>query len=704
MKRLWPVFLCLLIILLGISFIPGKSHPANAVAQVYRAAQSSRAAQTDSAATLTPLAGLVQIQSIDEDPYSATGWHTVTAPVPIHQSDRVRTNGVGRAAITFFAGAETQIQPNSLIQVSTLILPGRNQPYSIALDVLVGSVLSTFSTAPADPNRFVILTPYASAAGHAAQWCTTSTPQGESIFSTEAGSIDIMPYVGSPLSVEVGGAIVFPYGAISPLASAACTDMLPPRNVPLVKPTCGNGRFEPGEDQTCLLDYPLLSGLLPSCGNNACEPENGEDLVLCPRDCSPAEGYLCGDGTCQLSESGVTCPVDCWPDQSLGPQNPLLCGDGTCDPGESALSCPADCAADPPAAAQLECGDRLCSADETAETCPADCANPRAICGDQICDQTAGENAATCARDCAETYQPVCGDLFCDGPAGEDASTCVQDCGTELICTCGQSASWSGRRTGCGDGLCALTAGESLQTCPADCTAPPRICGDRRCDPRLGENASTCPDDCANRYNPHPTPTPPPTATPRPTTVPRITPRPTITPTATVPPATAAPAQPNPPSNENNNPPPPDSGPGEPGPEEPVVGPQPVCGDGIVEGSEECDPPNGAECSDGCYRLSCGDTMCSAQIGENPVTCPQDCGGGCGDFICSPQLNEDVNSCPQDCGSCGDGTCSTSIGESVLTCPSDCPSVCGDTICYPDGGEDCTTCSADCGPCPEPGP
>ncbi|MCR6669633.1 MAG: right-handed parallel beta-helix repeat-containing protein, partial [archaeon YNP-WB-040] len=75
----------------------------------------------------------------------------------------------------------------------------------------------------------------------------------------------------------------------------------------------------------------------------------------------------------------------------------------------------------------------------------------------------------------------------------------------------------------------------------------------------------------------------------------------------------------------------------------------------------------------------CGDGICDPDIGEDPYTCPQDCGpppsGYCGDGICDPTIGEDPYTCPQDCGpppttsspeisSC---TSITSIGEYYLT-------------------------------------
>jgi len=74
----------------------------------------------------------------------------------------------------------------------------------------------------------------------------------------------------------------------------------------------------------------------------------------------------------------------------------------------------------------------------------------------------------------------------------------------------------------------------------------------------------------------------------------------------------------------------------------------PYCGNGAVEGSEECDRavPEGAACSD--YGFYSGDLDC------NFCECSiitDGCSGLCGDGTCQPE-HEDCSSCPEDCGAC----------------------------------------------------
>lgn len=86
-----------------------------------------------------------------------------------------------------------------------------------------------------------------------------------------------------------------------------------------------------------------------------------------------------------------------------------------------------------------------------------------------------------------------CGDAVCD--IGEDAATCPSDCpdvcgdglctGSEDAATCGSDCP-----DVCGDGLC--TGPEDTTDCPADCGT---LCGDGVCNG--SETDVDCPDDCA---------------------------------------------------------------------------------------------------------------------------------------------------------------------------------------------------------------
>jgi len=97
----------------------------------------------------------------------------------------------------------------------------------------------------------------------------------------------------------------------------------------------------------------------------------------------------------------------------------------------------------------------------------------------------------------------------------------------------------------------------------------------------------------------------------------------------------------------------------------------PMCGDGVVDISEECDPPGStSDCTTEGYDTG-------------TMTCRSDC-------------SYDISACESSGPYCGDGTCNE--GEDCTTCDVDCDSrtdsFCGDNVC--NIGEDCESCPIDC--------
>ncbi len=102
---------------------------------------------------------------------------------------------------------------------------------------------------------------------------------------------------------------------------------------------CGDGICQSSESKSsCSNDCGLN---LPICGNNLCQvfnfPQENifiDEFISCPSDC----GIICGDRECVIDpfDERLTCEVDCG---LFGD----VCGDNLCELTESIISCPVDC-------------------------------------------------------------------------------------------------------------------------------------------------------------------------------------------------------------------------------------------------------------------------------------------------------------------------------------------------------------------------
>eukprot|EP00026_Physarum_polycephalum_P003519 Phypoly_transcript_03532.p1 GENE.Phypoly_transcript_03532~~Phypoly_transcript_03532.p1 ORF type:complete len:603 (+),score=53.04 Phypoly_transcript_03532:570-2378(+) len=142
-------------------------------------------------------------------------------------------------------------------------------------------------------------------------------------------------------------------------------------------------------------------------------------------------------------------------------------------------------------------------------------------------------------------------------------------------------------------------------------------------------------------------------------------------------------------------------------------------GDGYVCSAIDCQCDKIAKCvfgKNGSYSCVCPPGY---QLDSNKCTDFNECNydnGGCDPRVkCTNTIgNVTCGSCPAGyTGSgytfcallCGDGHCDASIGEDCVSCPQDCTAAtcgkCGDGSCQ--DAERCDSCSEDCGPCSTPG-
>src|SRR3989344_3566847 len=221
-------------------------------------------------------------------------------------------------------------------------------------------------------------------------------------------------------------------------------------------------------------------------------------------DCSTKKACenICGNSLCELSESCVTCPVDC----NCAFAAETECSDSQDNDTDGSTDCnDIDCLFNTACMALDDAGNEICNdLEDNNNNGKVDCADPLCLndgscvvlefCGNGKCELS--ENCSTCDQDCG-LCPLTCGDGICT--TGEGCLNCGTDCG---ICP-----SW------CGNGVCKESNGESCETCEADCNAcntspvviadiiPLRCenqscCGDSICQRYAGEDHANCPSDC----------------------------------------------------------------------------------------------------------------------------------------------------------------------------------------------------------------
>ncbi len=196
--------------------------------------------------------------------------------------------------------------------------------------------------------------------------------------------------------------------------------------------------------------------------------------------CGCQAGPVCGDGSCNGTETCSSCPGDCG----------NCCGNGACDNGEDCNTCPGDCGACPAAASCCIPHDGTGCKDGAVQSCV--CAMDPYCCNnnwDSICAGEADECGSCTGDCCAANGTPGCDTESCEVSVCDIDPYCCDTkwdslCADEAVDLCGCQAG-----PVCGDGSCNGT--ETCSSCPGDCG---NCCGNGACD--NGEDCNTCAQDC----------------------------------------------------------------------------------------------------------------------------------------------------------------------------------------------------------------
>jgi len=301
---------------------------------------------------------------------------------------------------------------------------------------------------------------------------------------------------------------------------------------------CGDGVLHEGVEECDdgninWFDECLGNCKLPGCGDLIVQPgeecDDGNDFQGdgCLNDCKEA---TCGDGILyegieecdEGPNGGETCEPDCMFKficqlECLEPyvvdEDLCLC---VCDPN---LDCGANYILDPitcTCLCDLQCGmingiQAVMEPESCTCQCLGDypCFEPQHVwnadlceceykpqgsqdCGDEICDEEAGENCFTCFTDCGSCCKidgNNDGDM-CDTEYGETCANCHWDCGT----CCGIDKDGDGDNCDSDEEF-----GEDCLNCEEDCGSCCGQDGDgdgEACDFNFGEDCTSCPDDC----------------------------------------------------------------------------------------------------------------------------------------------------------------------------------------------------------------
>jgi hypothetical protein len=277
-NRLWRILPVCLVLILLVPTVPvsGSSGGPDA----------SRLARAPIVASLDPVQGLVQ-HRIKDAPENE--WQTATERRLIQEGDWIRTDALGMAYLTFFEGIESEILPNSVVQVTKLSLDEPTNTFDISLDMLVGDTLSRIDQTMDAETRYEIHTPSAVIVVRGTEFWSSASWLRQTTVNNLGGIVTVTGVTPEGLlgeTIIVGedmGLKVYPAGQLGDVGPLVDVPEYPPA-APLAPATCGNLVCEPGEEAVCSLDCMQLA----QCGDGICDLPAGEGAVTCPADCVPS--------------------------------------------------------------------------------------------------------------------------------------------------------------------------------------------------------------------------------------------------------------------------------------------------------------------------------------------------------------------------------------------------------------------------------
>jgi MYXO-CTERM domain-containing protein len=409
-------------------------------------------------------------------------------------------------------------------------------------------------------------------------------------------------------------------------------------------------------------------------GAGACQSNDESDGTACTSDGNDCTGDVCGSGVC--THPNETAGTSCGDGTDDDCRNPDTCdGSGSClandesdgtsctdDGNECTDDVCASAACDHPAlSAGTSCGDDSDDDCRNPDTCDGAgacqsndesdgtaCTDDGVECTSDLCQSGACEHAAladgeTCTDDGNECTDDVCASGACTHPNAADGTACTADgneCTDDVCATGACSHPSSSAGTACGD------------TANTDCSDPDTCNGSGACQPNHAPDGTACTDNGAFCDGDE----------------------------ACGGGACDSAGNPCDPDNETCD----DTA------DECV---RPPCGDGVVEGAEECDDFN-FEAGDGC-------TDCTVDAGwacgdDDPGDGVSDCYETCGNSTL-----DDHEDCEDGDAANGDGCSDTCRVEDGWECVEgaggldECSPVCGDGIRLT--GETCDDANADSG-------